>query len=195
MTKIRENARIGAESKERYAKMKRKVRIEADPTLAEEEIVIRCRTVDGTVLRMRRMAEECADSGADAAKPKALTLTLAGCEYFVPVDSLLYFETGESRTAAHTADRIYYTDLHLAQLAEILPDRFIRASKSCILNAGAVNALRRDVTGIGEAFFPGCEKRVYISRMYYKAVRERVMIAHGSAEGPSGKTSDRSDNL
>ncbi len=163
--------------------MKRKVRIEEDPSLTEDEIVIRCRAVDGEILRLRRLAEGEGASEGSRRPPRALTLTLAGREYFVPTDELLYFETGDGRTVAHTADRMYYTDLRLFELTEILPDCFMRVSKSSILNARAVNALHRDVTGIGEAFFPGCEKRVFISRMYYKALRERVMDTHMAAGG------------
>lgn len=149
--------------------MKRKVRIEIDPT-AEEEVVIRCRELTSEILELRRIAE----SGISR-EVQALTLTLNDCEYFVPLDQLLFFETYEGRTAAHTENRMYYTDLKLCELIELLPNTFMRVSKSCILNTRAVSGLRRDVTGIGEAFFTDCNKKVYISRMYYKAFRERIV--------------------
>ncbi len=149
--------------------MKRKVRIEIDPT-AEEEVVIRCRELTPEILELRSIAE-----GGRPGEVQALSLTLNECEYFVPLVELLFFETYDGRTTAHTVGRMYYTDLKLCELIEILPNSFMRVSKSCILNIRAVSGLRRDVTGIGEAFFTGCNKKVSISRMYYKAFRERIV--------------------
>lgn len=157
--------------------MKRKVRIEVDPD-AEEEVVIRCIELTPEILELKKIAE----SGIPR-DPQALTLTIGDTEYFVPLTELLFFETYEGHTAAHTVSRMYYTDLKLCELVETLPNFFMRVSKSCILNTRAVSGLRRDVTGVGEAFFAGCNKKVYISRMYYKAFRERIVETRLSGGG------------
>ena len=54
----------------------------------------------------------------------------------------------------------------------------MRVSKSCILNTAAVRALTHNITGSGEVTFDGCEKKVYISRAYFKVVKEKIHRMH-----------------
>ena len=155
----------------------RKVRIEIDPS-AEEEVIIRCPALTPELLRLQQIAE----GGSRAEADLTLPLTLDDTEYFIPARNLLFFETAGSRTAAHTRENMYYTDLKLYELEELLPDSFVRASKSCILNVKAVASLRRGLTGIAEVAFARSEKRVFVSRMYYHPFREKL-LGSGLARG------------
>lgn len=144
---------------------KRKVRIEIDPG-AEEEIVIRCKALTPELEALRRMA---------MGEGEELLLTLGEEEFFVPRGEILFFESADGRTAAHTAARMFYTEHKLYELEELLRGSFLRVSKSCILNLRAVSSIRRDVTGICEVRFTGSSKKVYVSRMYYKTFRETLL--------------------
>ncbi|MGN1047189.1 MAG: LytTR family DNA-binding domain-containing protein [Eubacteriales bacterium] len=132
---------------------------------ADEEIIIRCREVTEEVKELKKRLEE--EAAGDE-----ISLWLHEREYFIKKSDILFFETADGKTAAHTKDHMYYTDLRLCELSASLPRYFMRVSKSCVLNTRAVSSLRRDLTGIGEAAFAGTEKKVYISRMYYKPFRE-----------------------
>lgn len=144
-----------------------KVRIEISDD-AEEEVVIRARSLTNEVRRI-------SDAVSAAAGTEAtISLTDGESEYFVPVASLLFFETEGGRTAAHTADKMYYTTLKLYELETILPRTFARVSKSCVVNTAAISSIKRNPVGASETFFADSYKKVYISRSYYKAVREII---------------------
>lgn len=143
-----------------------KIRFEIDPN-GEEEIIIRCRALSEDVLQLERLIN------GNSSKTE-MELHLGGNDYFVSLDEILFFETSGSKTAAHTVNRMYYTDFKLYELEEKLPRSFMRISKSCVLNLNSVVALKRELTGICEAGFRDTTKKVYISRSYYKPFREKI---------------------
>lgn len=142
-----------------------KVRIEIDPD-CEEEIIIRCRNMSEEAMRI--------ESVVSALEASEMELELGEKLHFVKICSLLFFETDGSKTAAHTVDRMYYTDLKLYELEERLPNSFMRISKSCIINVNAVSSIHKEITGICEAFFRNTPKKVYVSRSYYKPFKEKI---------------------
>ncbi len=142
-----------------------KVRIEIDPD-CEEEIIIRCRNMSEEAMRI--------ESVVSALEASEMELELGEKLHFVKISSLLFFETDGSKTAAHTVDRMYYTDLKLYELEERLPNSFMRISKSCIINVNAVSSIHKEITGICEAFFRSTPKKVYVSRSYYKPFKEKI---------------------
>lgn len=143
-----------------------KVRLEIDPN-GGDEVIIKCRSVNEEVLRLEALISSNA-SGSE------IELHLNGNDYFIKLNDVLFFETDGSKTAAHTADRMFYTDLKLYELVDRLPRSFMRISKSAILNANAVSSLRKELTGICEASFRNTAKKIYISRSYYKPFREMI---------------------
>lgn len=161
--------------------MKRRVRIEECPE-GDEEIVIRCRTVTPEILALQKRLEQ-SDDGTGL---RVIGLKMGESECFVPTDRILFFVTEGSRTVAHTADRIYCTGYRLYELTDRLPSSFIRASKSCVLNTARVCEVRRGVTGIGEVFFEGSNKRAFVSRMYYPAFRQTLEEARLKSSGSIG---------
>ena len=142
-----------------------KVRIEIDPD-CEEEIIIRCRNMSEEAMRI--------ESVVSALEASEMELELGEKLHFVKISSLLFFETDGSKTAAHTVDRMYYTDLKLYELEQRLPNSFMRISKSCIINVNAVSSIHKEITGICEAFFRNTPKKVYVSRSYYKPFKEKI---------------------
>ena len=145
--------------------MKPRVRIELSEN-GEEEIIIRTKQLDDKALRLKSKLES---SFADD-----ISLFLADREYIIKYDDVLFFETDGGRLAAHTKNNIYYTEKSLVELLKLLPEHFIRVSKSCVLNVGAVFSLSRSLTGICEVSFHACDKKAYVSRMYYKEFRETL---------------------
>ena len=147
----------------------RKVRIENCPE-GQDEIVIRCSFVTPSVERLR----DALDKGENLRYADDMALTLGDREYFIAIKDILFFESADKNTAAHTGDKMYYTDMKLFELTDSLPPYFMRVSKSTIANLKAISSVRRDVTGLCEAFFDGSPKKIYVSRMYYKPFREKL---------------------
>ncbi len=142
-----------------------KVRLDIDPD-NEDEIIIKCKEANDEVLRIYSLLTE--------RKNSEIELLLNGETHFVKLSELLFFETDGTKTAAHTKSRMYYTDLKLYELEEQLPSSFMRISKSAIINTKAVSSMRREITGICEAFFPDTPKKVYISRSYYHSFKNKI---------------------
>lgn len=144
-----------------------RVRIEIDPE-GKEEVVVRCRELTEQVRRLRDEIMGVPSAGGE------MLLTLGGREYIVALGDILFFESCGDRTAAHTAGRMFYTDRTLSDLLGTLPGEFCRGAKSCIVNLRRISSFHRELTGVCEVCFAGSNKKIYVSRMYYKPFRERL---------------------
>ena len=132
-----------------------KLKIEISDDMPDE-VIIRCKKMTEEVLRLRG-AFESVMGGTEK------TLTLGDAEYFVPTDDILFFETDGGKVAAHTSDKMYYTEEKLFELEKTLPPTFMRVSKSCILNSAKVSSLvKNSITGNAEAYFSSSKKKACI---------------------------------
>ncbi|MBP3348459.1 MAG: LytTR family transcriptional regulator DNA-binding domain-containing protein [Clostridia bacterium] len=134
----------------------------------ETEIVIRCNQRDQSVKRLE------AALASILPQSNEMILTLNDTEYFVPKKSILFFETDDGKVTAHTAKAMYYTSYKLYELEEMMSVTFVRVSKSCIVNIDQVSALKHNQIGASEVFFKSCDKKVYASRGYYKALKDMI---------------------
>ena len=140
---------------------------------ADDEVVIICAERNEKIKRLERVIES--TLGGDG----EMILSLGDVEYFVPKKDVLFFETSSGKIAAHTRERMYYTACTLLGLEAMLPDSFMRVSKSCIVNVAEICAISHALTGNGEILFRDSEKRVYVSRGYYKALKEKIYEIKG----------------
>lgn len=144
-----------------------KLRIEISEDMPDE-VIIRCKTVNDEIRRLQNaFARAMGESDS-------LLLSLGNTEYFVPLSDILFFETDEDSVAAHTLSNMYYSDKKLYELENILPRYFIRVSKSCILDSGKVSSISKNLTGSGEVLFYNSHKKTYVSRMYYKNLKDLI---------------------
>lgn len=144
-----------------------KLKIEISPQL-EKELILRAPEIDDEVIRIRAAIEKI------SAAPGEIALKTASGEIFVSYSEIYFFEVSGDRTYAHTSRDCFVCPLRLAELENMLPRYFCRASKSILVNASKIRSISRSATGIGEAGFSGTEKKIYISRMYYNSVREII---------------------
>ena len=135
---------------------------------ANDEVVIVCSERNEKIKRLERVIE--ATLGADA----EMVLTLGETEYFVPKRDVLFFETSSGKVTAHTRGKMYYAPYTLFALEGILSEGFMRVSKSCIVNLSEICAVSSGITGNGEVLFKESPKKVYVSRGYYKSLKENI---------------------
>lgn len=145
-----------------------KVRIEIDEAATEDEIVLRCRSLSDEVLRMQKLIVN------EAAKTQSITVYRDHMEYFLPLEKILFFETEGSEINVHTAEDIYKVKYRLYELEELLPGHFMRVSKSTILNIHFIRGINRSLSASGVVELWGTHKQVYVSRYYYKPLRDRM---------------------
>ena len=145
-----------------------KIRIEIDETLAEEEIIIRCKSLNEDVISIQKRITDAVNSRMQ------LEVSRGEKEYYITIDEILFFETDVNGVIVHTATQIYETKYRLYELENLLPGNFVRVAKSTILNAGKVRAINKNITGASEVEFAGSNKRVFVSRNYLKLLMTRL---------------------
>ena len=144
-----------------------KITIRIDPD-APEEIVICLKNADD---RLRRINDAIASAFEEK---REIAVRKGDGECYLSFDELLYFEASGKNVYAHTAGDCFLCPLHLYELEDLLPRCFLRGSKSILVNALRIRTLDRFPTGIAKATFNRWEKTVYISRMYYKNLRDAI---------------------
>lgn len=145
-----------------------KVRIEIEPTLAEDEVLIRCRRVDDHIMKLQELA---ADTGS---QNSCIALQRGETSYFVPLEQVLFFETEGKQVQAHTDTELYMTEHKLYELEGSLPGYFMRISKSTIVNLDHIYSITKNLAASSVVAFYGTAKKVYVSRNYYKMLVERL---------------------
>jgi len=131
-----------------------------------EEVIIRCSKMDDTVSKLQAYVQSLATP--------SLTFYKGNQEFYLTVEEVLFFETDGEQVYAHTASDAFRVRYRLYELEEILSRRFIRAAKGLIVNTARIYAINRNLTSSSQVQFVGTHKHVYVSRHYYKALKERM---------------------
>ena len=152
-----------------------KVRIEIDSNIKEDEIIIRCKELTKSIQKIEETIQQ---------ENQIINFTFYkdNTEYYIPLNSILFFETSGNEINAHTSNEIYEVKYKLYELEEILPINFIRVSKSTILNVDHIFSIEKNLTASSIVQFNKTHKQVYVSRNYYKKLKERINERRNSYE-------------
>jgi len=145
-----------------------RVKIEIDAALEEPEVIIRCGSLDETIINLQKYVAE------QTGGKQCLLLFQGETSYYVPIKEIYFFETVGKEIQAHTANHIFVTSLKLYELEEQLSGGFMRISKSTIVNLDYIYSITRNLTASSLVEFTGSNKQVLVSRSYYKALVERL---------------------
>lgn len=145
-----------------------KVKIEIEEGLAEDEVIIRCGHLDDEIISLQNYISK-QNNGK-----RCLMLSSEGTNYYIPMEEIYFFETEGREIRAHTAGKIFICNYKLYELEELLPGCFMRISKSSIVNMEYIYSITRNLTASSVVEFTGSNKRVLVSRAYYKALVERL---------------------
>ncbi len=144
-----------------------KIRMEIDPD-APEEIVVRCKALTSDIMKLEQLlSKEINQSGQ-------MILYQNDTEYYIDTKQILFFETEGTQVLAHTEKEIFETRKKLYELEDILGGTFLRISKSAIVNLDKIYSIRRNLTASSEISFRGTHKQIYVSRSYYKVLKEKL---------------------
>ena len=143
-----------------------KLRIEVSDECTENEVIIRCSNVDETVQKIQAYIQS-------LATPK-LTFYKGNQEFYLTLAEILFFETEGEQVYAHTVNDAFRVRHRLYELEDMLPRVFARAAKGLIVNTARIYAINRNLTSSSQIKFMDTHKHVYVSRHYYKALKERL---------------------
>ncbi len=145
-----------------------KITMEIDDGIAEDEVIIRCRSLNDEIVSLQRRISEAVN------EKMQLHVTKGEKEYFITLEDIVFLETADQVVAVHTVDQIYATKQKLYELEELLPGSFMRVSKSTIINMSVIRSIHKNITGASEVEFQGTMKKAYVSRMYIKALMSKI---------------------
>ena len=145
-----------------------KISIEIDESLRDDEIIIRCSRLGENIQKI----QEIFTSGQT--ETKYMVFQKGAADYYLRLETILFFETSDNSIFAHTTDNMYQTGYKLYELEELLPGYFMRISKSTIVNMNHIYSITRNLTSSSILEFAGTHKKAYVSRYYYKLLRERM---------------------
>lgn len=139
-----------------------KIILEVQEGLEENEIRICCKELDEEILEIQKYLQ------STISKKKEISVFKEETEYFVSLKDALFFETSGREIMLHTENNAFAAPYKLYELEEMLPDNFVRISKSTIVNISKVYSVNRNSVTGGMVEFPNTHKQVSVSRMYYK---------------------------
>lgn len=150
-----------------YAGITMKIRIEFTENSMEEEVIIRCSSLNDEIQAIQKAV-------ADIASGRQRFVFYRGdTEYYLSLRDVLFFETDAREVSVHTIDNVYQTRYKLYELEELLPGHFMRVSKSTILNVEAIYSMTRNLSSC-IVQFQNTHKQVYVSRYYYKPLKAKM---------------------
>ena len=151
-----------------------KIRIEIDSCFEDDEVIIKCREFNSIVQHVHDAIVE------KTSKTPNMVFYKDKDEYFFPLTNVLFFETDNETVFAHTVNDVYRTEYKLYELQQILPERFVRISKSTIVNITHILSVSRNLTSSSLIKFHKSHKQVYVSRFYYKDLKQKMLYGRSN---------------
>ena len=143
-----------------------KLRIELIDESAENEVIVRCGRIDENVKKLQEFIRS-------LSVPR-ITFYKDSLEYYLPLEDVLFFETDGELVFAHTSGEAFKVKHRLYELEEMLPGAFTRVAKGTIVNTKQIYAINRNLTSSSRISFNNTHKHIYVSRHYYRSLREKM---------------------
>ena len=134
----------------------------------EEEIVIRCHTLDENIKEYCSTIEQLIDNSP------VIVYYKDEQEFYFSSEQILFFETDGKTVYAHTKNDSFRVNYRLYQLETVLPNTFLRISKSSIVNLGQILSLSKTLGQSLSVAFVNSHKQVYASKLYIKPLKEAL---------------------
>lgn len=146
-----------------------KIEIEIDENIKEDKFIIKCKELTDDINKIQKAIKEILE------KKIQITFYKDNVEYYISLGEVLFFETENSNINAHTKENVYQVKYKLYELEEILPNNFMRVSKSTILNVDLIYSVTKNITSSSVVEFQNTHKTVYVSRYYYKPLKLKLL--------------------
>ncbi|MGB4985411.1 MAG: LytTR family DNA-binding domain-containing protein [Erysipelotrichaceae bacterium] len=143
-----------------------KIKIVIDENLLEDEIVIACKEYNDNVVLIKDMLQK------QTQAPKSILVFNQDTQYFLDLNDIIFFQSEGKNNYVHTITNYYLVKEKLYELEKILPDNFIRVSKSGIVNINKIFAINKNFASYGDIEFKDSLKQLTISRSYYPLFKE-----------------------
>lgn len=145
-----------------------KYQFKPDSTVKETNVLITAQTKNHEVNEIERALEKIQK------EEQTVTVTAYQTVYRIHYNEIIFVDVWGDYTTIHLLDREFKVHQPLRKIEEQLQDeRFVRGSRSLILNLDFVEKFRSSFSGTYLAEMTN-HQEVAISRRYWKKVKERV---------------------
>ncbi|HEX3023404.1 MAG TPA: LytTR family DNA-binding domain-containing protein [Lachnospiraceae bacterium] len=133
----------------------------------EDEIIIRCKSLDESILQMIYGIKM---------KQQKVVGVINGKSVLIEPKEIFYFEAVDNRVYIYCKQMVYESKQKLYEIEESFEHTdFIRASKSTIINLAKVKSLSPAFNGRLEALLQNGERTI-ISRQYVPILKQKLML-------------------
>ena len=144
-----------------------KVTIDKNELYLDPEIIVKCKEVDGVIQDIISYI---------GIADKNMIGEIDGEMFFVPLNSIFYFESVDKTIYIYTDKQVYKSSAKLYILEEQLADTyFARVSKTTILNLKKLNSIKAAKNAKLEGLLVNDEK-ILISRQYVVEIKKRLGV-------------------
>lgn len=144
-----------------------KVNLELDANQDDTEVTIHAKELTPEIEYIYHLLQQ------DSKHPDQIAGYLDDKAYYLNMNDILFFETDSKQVMAHTTKRAFLVKYKLYELENLLAGQFMRVSKSTILNLDQIYSLTRSISNCQVEFYDSY-KSVYVSRRYYRELRQRL---------------------
>lgn len=144
-----------------------KITIEEIPMEQEEELILRCHSLEPEVMRL---LQEIKNAGSGIAGYKGETIQR------LSLREIYYFEVVEGKSFIYCKDEVFESKLKLYEFEELCRGtKFFRASKSMMLNSDRIKSVTPSFSGRFEVHLTNGES-VVVSRQYVNDLKKILGI-------------------
>lgn len=147
--------------------MSLKVKLNIDPIQKEAELIINAPNLTPEVKQLYQLLQE------RQSNLEQIEAEKENVSYYLNLSDILFFETDSKVVMAHTKRNAYQVKYKLYELEDLLGGNFMRVAKSTILNLDKVYSVTRSISNC-QIKFEESYKTVYVSRHYYRDLRNRL---------------------
>ncbi len=144
-----------------------KLTIVENPEFKQPEIILRCEALNHDLRKIVEFIR---------VRSHTIPVKEGGASTLLALSGVFYFESVDKKTFAYCASEVYECSESLAELERRLADTtFVRASKSCIVNAALIRSVKPLDNHRLTALMRNGERQI-INRHYVVALKEKLGI-------------------
>jgi DNA-binding LytR/AlgR family response regulator len=140
-----------------------KIKIVEDKTMNENELTIHCKAMTPEL-----------ESLIQELQTKTILAYKHSREVLINIQDVIFFETDQETVYVHTAKELFETRQRLYELEVLLPNYFMRISKSGIVNLKKIESIEKALTSSRTIHILNSHKVIYVSRKYYPVLKSKL---------------------
>lgn len=140
-----------------------KIKIVEDKTMNENELTIHCKAMTPEL-----------ESLIQELQTKTILAYKHSREVLINIQDVIFFETDQETVYVHTAKELFETRQRLYELEVLLPNYFMRISKSGIVNLKKIESIEKALASSRTIHIQNSHKVIYVSRKYYPVLKSKL---------------------